>query len=241
MLWLDDRIGAKDLEPALTRLGVEVAMVRLDFGDCAWLGHGPDGAESVQVGVELKTISDLLDVDRFAGHQIPGLLRQYDRVWVVVEGLWRPGVDGVLETWAGDNRWLPLRHGRRGYTYREVDHLLTTLELKAGLYVRRTGTRVETAHLLASLYSWWRDKHWEEHRSHLRLGRSGDVGLLTPPPLRRRVANELPGVGYARSEAVATHFPTTRALATASRDEWAQIDGIGKKLADRITTALSRE
>lgn len=239
MLWLDDRIGAKDLQAPLQRLGVEVESVRLDFADCAWLGHGPEGPESVQVGCELKTVSDLLDIDRFAGHQIPGLLRQYDRVWVIVEGLWRPGEDGVLEVWS--HGWAPLRHGRRGYTYREVDHLLATLELRAGLSLRRSSTRSETAHILAGLYTWWRDKRWKEHRAHLRLARAADVALLTPPPLRRRVAHELPGVGYERSAAVAAHFPSTLALATADRAAWEQIDGIGPRLAQRITETLARE
>jgi ERCC4-type nuclease len=240
MLWLDDRIGARDLQQPLERLGVPVESVRLDYGDCAWLGHGEHGPDSVQIGCELKTITDLLDVDRFTGHQVPGLLRQYDRVWVIVEGRWRPGDDGVLEV-NGQGDWSPLRRGRRGYTYREVDHLLATLELRAGLYVRRSGSRVETAHILASLYTWWRAKAWDEHRAHLRLARSFDVALLTPPPLRRRVASELPGVGYAKSAAVAAHFRSTRDLAVASRSDWESIDGIGRTLATRITEALAAE
>jgi len=31
-----------------------------------------------------------------AGHQLPGLQRQYDHVWVIVEGLWRSADDGSI-------------------------------------------------------------------------------------------------------------------------------------------------
>lgn len=242
MFLLDDRIGARDLQTPLERLGVEVEPVRLDYGDCAWLGHGEAGPDTMQVGCELKTISDLLDLDRLSGHQLPGLLRQYDRVWLIVEGLYRPGTDGVLEVWINAaTGWQPLRRGTRGYTYREVDHLLATLELRAGLYVRRSTTRIETAHIVAALYTWWRGKAWDEHRAHLRLARGMDVALLTPPPLRRLVANQLPGIGHAKSAAVAAHFPSTRALVLADRAEWARVDGIGPTIAARITEALATQ
>lgn len=241
MLLLDRRIGSADLADPLRTLGIPVDVCTLDFSDVMFCGNGPDGL--VQIGIELKQIRDLLNSiqdGRLSGHQLPGLLRQFDAVWLIVEGLWRPGTDGLLELHTR-GRWAPLELGRRRYQYREPDNYLTTLEIKAGIHVKRTANRDETARAVANLYRWWTDKSWAEHRSHLSLHRPSDSSLLVPPPLRRRVARELDGVGHEKSAAVMGHFKTTRAMVNAPESEWVKIAGIGKTLARRITAELEKE
>jgi ERCC4-type nuclease len=241
VLYLDARVGSGDLEPLLQRLGLTVEVIpRIDFADCAFFGHGPEGENSLSIGVEIKKLRDLLNVERLSGHQLPGLLRQYDHVWLIVEGLWRPGDDGVLEIPRG-REWGPLELGRRRFMYREVSNYLTTLEVKAGVRVRRTYSREETARVVADLYGWWNDKAWDKHRSHLALHRGPDTAFLVPPPLRRRIAAELPGVGHDRSEAVAAAFGSTLEMINADVKTWLGVKGIGKTLASRITEAIGRE
>ena len=243
MLWLDRRIGSGELEQPLVRLGIPVEILTLDFADCAFLGHGPEGENTMQLGIEIKKIHDLvssIETGRLSGHQLPGLLRQYDAAWLIVEGLWRPGDDGVLELFRR-GRWTPLEHGRRRYMYREIDNYLSTLEIKAGMRIRRTSNTDETARVIADLYGWWHDKAWEKHRSHMALHQPADMGMLVPPSLRRRVAAELPGVGHDRSGAVAGHFPNTLQMLMADVKEWQAIKGIGKTLATRIVDAIGRE
>lgn len=243
MLFLDRRVGSGHYLETLLQLGTPAELVTLDFADAAFLGHGHEGDHSVSVGIEIKKIHDLIssiDSGRLNGHQLPGLLRQYDAVWLVVEGLWRPSpVDGVLELHKR-GKWEALSHGRRTYMFKEVDNFLTTLELKAGLRIRRTASSDETARMIAGLYGWWTNKTWAQHRSHLALHRP-DTAMLIPPPLRRRIASELPGIGHERSAEVARHFPNTLQMVNADVKEWTGITGIGKTIARRIVEALGRE
>jgi len=244
VILLDRRIGSSDLYSPLRKLDVPVELVTLDSGDAAWLGRGPEEAP-VPVGIEIKRVSDLISSitsGRLSGHQLPKLIREYQHAWLIVEGRYRASAEGVLETPQGAT-WAP-HMGSRGsgqaFTYRELEAFLTTLEMRAGLHLRRTFDRTETAVLLATLYQWWTGKAWHEHRAHLALHSPvRDAGLLYKPSLRRRIAAELPGIGISKSGAVADHFPTVRALVDASPEEWTAIPGIGKTLATRITEALN--
>lgn len=243
MLLLDRRIGSGDLVTPLRRLGLEVDVTTLDFADAAFLGNGPAGAGTMQIGIEIKKIHDLIssiDTGRLSGHQIPGLLRQYDAVWLIVEGLWRPASDGLLELHRR-GKWEALSHGKRRYMYREIHGYLTTLELKCGVRIRRTANEDETVRVIADLYAWWTHKEWAQHRSHLAMHDTLDASLLVPPPLRHRIARQFEGLGGDKAMAVRKHFPTSRAMLAATEKEWAQVPGIGKILAKRIITDLDRE
>ena len=62
--------------------------------------------------------------------------------------------------------------------------------------------------------------------------------LLTRPSLVRRVAKELPGIGWERSLAIEQRWPTVREMVNASTNEWVELDGIGKGIASRINEEL---
>ena len=193
------------------------------------------------IGVEIKRISDLLTsitTGRLSGHQLPKLVREYRHVWLLIEGQYRPGAEGLLETRQGA-AWVPHALGRSPWTYREVEAYLTTLEVRAGVHVRRAYNKAETVALVAMLYQWWTAKAYDEHRAHKALHSPIlDSGLLYKPSLTRRVAAELPGIGVGKSAAVAEHFKTVRAMVEADEDQWQQVDGIGKTLAKKISEAL---
>lgn len=241
MILLDRRIGSSDLYSPLRTLGLPVQITTLDAGDAAWIGRGPDESP-VMCGLEIKRVSDLLasiTSGRLSGEQLPKLINNYQRVWLLVEGRYRAGADGLVEQRQGP-AWAPVTGGGRPMTYGAVEGYLTTLEVCVGLALRRTFDRAETTQTIAALYRWWTAKAWDDHHAHQALHHQTlDAGLLYKPSLTRRIAAELPGVGLSRSGAVADHFETVRALVEADAKEWAAIPGIGKGLAKKITEALN--
>lgn len=248
---VDDRIGSGDLVPHLKRLGIPAELARLDFADCAFPGRGP--ADSVtMVGLEVKTISDVcqcMHTGRFAGHQLPGLLANYDDVWLIVEGHWRPSISGGLEVRSGTDRsprWFPLRTGRREWMWREVQGWLTTVMTLGGVRVWQTHDRMETVRACASIYRWWTEKPFEEHKSLKTFSemkgrvstRKGSTIQLAPPTLARCIYKELPGIGWERSQDVEAAFASVQAAVNADVASWQRIPGIGPKTAEKVVRAL---
>ena len=241
MILVDDRVGSRDIAGYLRTWGVPHELTRLDYGDAAFEGNGPDGP--LYVGVEIKAVRDALNCmtdGRFAGHQLPGLVRAYDRAWLVVEGFWYPRfADGVLLS-GKPGRREPVALGRRQFMYRDLANWITSMEVSAGIRGFRTSDRIETARFIACLASWW-GKDWSDHHAHLAFDRSGpDVALLVKPGIVRRVAAELPGVGWKKSGSVSARFKSVQELVAASQEDWAEIPGIGDVMAQRIYESLRK-
>lgn len=243
---LDDRAGSGDLDTYLKHWGINFVKTRLDYGDAAVEAAGP--ITPCAVGIEIKKVKDALQCmrdGRFSGHQLPGLLKDYGIVWLVVEGNY--GIDydtRVITVSGGKGKRIPLKMGRQSksyFMYAELDHWLTTLEVKAGIHVRRTGSRIETAQFLVDQQSWWM-KPWEKHKSHLSIHvnkQPSDLqSVLVPASTMRKVAAQLPGVGWERSKAIEEYFGTIEIMVAASEKEWTKIDGIGPKLARTISESF---
>lgn len=242
MILVDDRIGSADLMGHLRHWGIPCQLERLEYGDACFSGNGPDGP--IYVGVEIKKIHDALQCmgdGRFAGHQLPGLLTGYDRVWMVVEGDWYPNYsDGILRMAGRSGKTREVGFGNRRFMYRDIDHWLTTMEVRAGVRIRRTRDRIETARSIADLASWW-NKDWGEHRGHLALHEdTPDGAILVKPSLCRKVAAQLPGIGWKRSAAVAAYFKTVEAMVKADAADWALIDGVGIGIAGKVWDAIHK-
>lgn len=236
---MDDRIGSADLLGHLRHWHFPCESTRLEYGDAAFIGNGPDGP--IPIGVEIKKVHDALNCmsdGRFAGHQLPGLVSTYERIWLFVEGWYRPDFGTGMLLQAGERR-RELSLGSRRFMYRDLDHWLTTMEVFGNIRVRRTGDRTETARGLADLYTWWTAKDYSEHKSHLALhSERPDVALFSRPSLVRTVAAQLPGVGWKKSQAVARRFRTVEAMVCADPADWEALDGIGKVMADRIWRSI---
>lgn len=241
MIHVDPRVGSGDMAPALKALGCPVELVPLDFADCAFVGNGPEG-RPVQIGIELKKLNDLLNcvvTGRFSGHQLPGLVQGYDDIWLIIEGIYRPNPrDGVLET-LGGGQWRAVQLGAKTWMYRDLEAFLTTIEIKGGVRIRRTGDRQETARVVAGLYSWWCSSEFQDHRAHLAINRARDTALLVKPTLKFEVASVLPGLGMMRAGMASGHFQTVRDMVNADAKEWAALPGIGKVTAEKIVKAVS--
>jgi ERCC4-type nuclease len=239
LLYIDDRDGSREMAEFLT----EAVMVNLEFGDAMITGNGPEGL--VEIGVERKTIGDLVNsitTGRLSGHQLPGLLESYYRVYLVVEGVWSgdPHDDELKEQrWRGN--WQALDRGKRKFRANGVWSYLTTLEA-TGVVVRTTRDLIHTCQIIKYLERWW-GKEWKEHQGHDMINRAGpmEAMLNVGKPLRiRSIAADLPHVGHKRSKAVISKFKTMEEMTIATEEEWKEIEGLGNVSAREIYKFIHR-
>ena len=253
MLLLDRR-EPESIEKHVRALGLHVnRQLEMEFGDCSFSGNGPAG--ECMVGFERKKLDDLITSmkdRRLSGHQLRGCWNAFDFVYLVCEGLWREGSQGEIEEWGWDYRqkkqaWVAY-YGqpvggdrRRSVMYEQLDHYLSTLELKGGVIVKRTKDEQETARYYVSRWKWFNEKTWDQHTSHDQLytntpakghgydwgspheheeayqrnGRGRSVGFQQDPPTTVwRMAAQLPGLDR-RAAVVAQHFTTPEEMALA--------------------------
>ena len=78
---------------------------------------------------------------RLSGHQLRGMYSLYDRVELVVEGVWRPGEGGEIMVPNGrTGTWTTYyNHARSGISFRQVDSYLYSQYECGGVAVWRTG------------------------------------------------------------------------------------------------------
>ena len=118
---------------------------------------------------------------------------------------------------------------------------LLTLQIKLGIKVWHTGTTSQTVQWLSALNHWYTSKAWEEHRAHLAFDNSQALSLISRPSLVRKMAACLPGLGWERSGKVASHFASVVDMVNAPRQEWEEIEGIGKGIAGNVVKAMEGE
>jgi len=241
MLYIDGRVGSREL----IRYFAEgtATLTSLQFGDASFIGQGPEEAP-VLVGIEVKTLSDMIQSmlnGRFSGHQLPGLLRDYHVVYLIIEGHYRPEPGtGFLQVPRGRGQWIMAPFGTKAWKFRDLEGFLTTIETQYGVRLRRSQNRQETGALIGELYHWWTDKMYAEHRSGQAFDTSHEP-ILYPTSLVRRVAAQLKGIGWKRSQAVAEHFSSVVDMVLAPAEEWRRITGVGPKLAASVVADLWRK
>ena len=241
---VDRRTGSKDLYAPLLQSRIRpLELGDLTYGDIHIQGQGPEGCPW-NIGIEHKKIPDLvqsIDTGRLVGHQLPGMLDSYQESWLLVEGDWRPGRHGEVLV-PGKHGFTSLRTGASGaFLASALQGFLLTCQIRLGIRVWHTTTQEMTVAFLLALNRWWTEKEYEAHRSHLAFDQSSAFTLISKPSLLRRVAKELPGVGWERSGAVAKHFDSVVAMATAPEVEWRSIQGIGPTLARKIVKSIDGE
>ena len=235
IILIDDRTGSKELVDLLD----DAILTTLEYGDVAFGGNGSDGR--LQIGVERKAIGDLIQSissGRLSGHQLPGLLETYHKVYLIVEGIWRANKkNGTIEVF---------RHGKfkslgeSKFTAKRVWGYLTAINASTGVNVLITPDMAETALVIEELHHWW-NQPWEKHHSHLMLNKLNPPSVyLWPgrPSLIRRIASELPGIGFERVAEVEKAFGTVRRMFDAAEEDWRLLEGIGKVTAKNVWRAL---
>jgi ERCC4-type nuclease len=231
----------------LKSLSVEVEMTILPYADVAFLGQGADGIP-VNIGIEMKSIADAMACivsGRFAGHQLPGLIKSYDHVWLLLEGEYRArAADGVLEQRltgrGGGQYWGECGGGQRRWMWRDFESWLTSMAIMGSLRVQHCRDWQEGAQWIKQLYSWFGKS---EHKSHMVMYSgpgilNADSALLVKPSLVRRLAAELPRIGIERSVDVDKRFKSVNEMINASEREWMEIPGIGKGIAATVYKAI---
>jgi len=240
-LIVDRRAGSKDLYAPLLQARIKpLELGDLTYGDIHIQGNGPGGCPW-NIGIEHKKIPDMIqsiDTGRLVGHQLPGMLDSFNETWIVLEGEWRVGSHGEIMV-RRERGWSSLSGGRSQSSMAStLLGFLITVQTRLGVKVWHSTTQEMTVAFLSALNRWWTAKEYDEHRSHLAFDTSSSLTLISKPSLVRRVAKELPGIGWERSGTVARHFGSVIDLATATETEWAEIEGIGKTMAKRIVNAI---
>lgn len=242
MLQVDSRAGSAEFYPIFRGLGLEVELTMMPFGDVAFIGVGPDH-EPVTVGVEIKKIDDALAClvsGRLAGHQLPGLIKSYDHVYLMLVGEYRARLrDGIMEQRrdgrGGGSYWAESGGGQHKWLWRDFESWTLTMAIMGGMRIVKEPTVESAAQYLKVLYNWYQRG---DHKSHLVVysGKElySDQALLVKPSLVRRVAAEFPHIGVARSADVALKFKTVLEMAEAPEQRWMDlvVDG-GKRLGER--------
>lgn len=233
MILLDDRVGSVHYA---SFLGDRCTVARLESADAAFAGSG------YSVGVEIKRVPDAVNClysGRLADTQIPLMRQQYDVCYLAIEGLYHPSPEGVLQQYRGElgkwGHWHDSHSGSKRLMYSQFEQWLSTLEVEGGIRVRHTLTPWSTANLLLALENWWsRDSHKSFHVMH----NGSETAALTRPTMLRRIAAQLPLIGWKRSGEVVKKFKSVDAMVAASVADWMSIDGIGKDIATKVVEAL---
>lgn len=236
MILVDGRVGSVEMAGLLTSPKI---VCHLDYADFAWSGNGPNGP--VDIGIERKSLMDLLGSmtsGRLSGHQIIGLTQQYDYVYLLVEGLWRPDRNnGMIMRINNSGKWVAAAQGSRRFMARDVYNFCNSLQIMCGIITIIAGNKWESAKWLDSCYGWW-NKEWGKHKSHLQFQKPVAHAALSKPSLVTRMASQLDGVGWDKARKIGSVFPTIGALVGATEKELKKVEGIGPKLAKRIVEEL---
>lgn len=219
---LDDREDPSLLQQ-LNRYGLPITVCRLDYADIVL-----EACDGRLIGYERKRLTDLIasmEDRRLSGLQLKGMYEIYDRIELIVEGVWRPGENGEIEV-AGRGGWQPLYFRGSGISFRQVDSFLYSQYECGGVAVWRTGFVTETAQLLTSRWHWWQ-KPYHLHKSH-------DVLFTNNPAAQRRgavtlyqgepnpvvmLAAQIPGID-AKAWDVGKYFASPLEMATAGVADW---------------------
>ena len=246
MIFIDRRIGSKELFAPLRRMGLPVELVELSFGDLAFVGRGANGAP-VDIGIEFKRLNECIASIRTArlqGYQVPGMRETYDFCWLLIEGELLYDPQGYLRRRSG-RRTLQRLHGNM--TIGEWNGRLLGLLLRGGCFPWMTRTRQCSLKWIEALYRTWTDKDFDQHTSHFGIYRAP---TLAPANDVQVFLQGLPGVGARVSKAAASHFKSVRRALNATPQEWADLTTtddhgkarrVGDKDAQRICQFLDTE
>jgi len=235
---IDNRAGSKELFPLFPDGIAELGY--LEYSDFAFLGNG-ENEEVVKVGIERKTITDMLNsmvTNRFSGHQLIGLTRSFNVAYLVLEGLWRPNSETELIEQYKRGNWRIIKLGSRTFGYLDIICYLNTIVIKTGIKVFQTANEFETTRLVLAIRHWWIHKKFDDHISHLRSKKPKFVRFHKPNPVHRVVEQVVPGIGFKKALEIGQNVNTVEDLVNHGIDELQEIKGIGKVLAERIYDGL---
>jgi len=227
----------------ISALGSIALPFPLLYGDAAFFGNS--GTEDpLRICVERKKVPDMASCI-LSGRYMNQVQTAYDAgfrvLCLALEGRYRRSpMDGLLEIPGynyelGRNGWKPVTPA---ISFSRFDQYLTELEWLTGIIVKQSENVRGTADIIKSLFVNFQVAP-DDHGSLKGIYKQPPKkALLVKPSLVRRIASELPGIGWDKSATVAEHFPTVRTMMDADVKEWISLEGIGKKIANGIVSAI---
>lgn len=206
ILWVDSRNGSIELLPELVKHGLDARSAKLDSGDFAFSGWGPDG--DAEFGIERKTLTDFVDsarTGRLYGvsteqheSQLDRMLKAFDFAWLVLEGQYTTNPLGrLVQVQARRSRVI-----QGGFSEDGLNKTILSLDLRGGLRVKETNSAKQTVRWLASLFRAHTDKTWDQHTTFRTVQRRESI---KPVSQFRDMVMRMEDVGFAASKAVETH------------------------------------
>ena len=239
-------------------LGSIAVPLPIDHGDATFSGVNYQG-DSLLISIERKHLGDLaacITDGRYLSQAQKAKELGADVLVLILEcGETRANPDdGILEmkVWHpftnanGQHKmreeWVPVRPVIMNTRFQDYLFELTYL---LGIVVMRSRDVKETARIIEALYSWFQRT---EHGSLKQIYKQPPpVVSLVRPSLVKRIATELPGLGWDWGQAVSEKFKTVREMVDAKADDWANLEltsnkgrkhKLGTKTATKIVTAL---
>jgi len=164
----------------------------------------------------------------------------YDFPWLVTEGIWRSGPDGVFEHYQGT--WQQATLGSRPLSMSTIQAwVLSAITPYPKVKYWHTGRATETAGFVSTLHRWWTEKQYEEHRTSqcVYLPPPSLAMMSEPSDFLRMLVAGVEGLGWTKSRAIETATGGKLGkLRSLTAKELQQIEGVGPVLAERIQKAL---
>lgn len=245
MIYVANDVGSREFASGIRRrVAAKVEVLEMDAGDFAFRGNGPSG--KVFVGIERKAIGDMISSmrsDRYAGFQMVKMNRDYDVCYLLIEGLWRPSSEGLLEVPVrrkGRTEWVPYRLSLStklkvhsgSYAYAELDKHICSIENKKNVILVRSTCKIETVWQVINRYQWWQ-KGWDEHESADPIKLQAEISFQHISDCTK-LACGLPGVGLKTARRIASIFGSFDLVAAADTIELQEVEGVGPSLAAKL-------
>lgn len=240
MIYLTESANDRGLLPLFPP---DMAMLApIPYGDFNFFGVWRAG-EPVTICGERKRLRDLINCihnGRYLAQVQKARAAGFSFLFLIVEideHRYRIGDDGLMQVRKG-KEWEDLRPE---ILYWRIDDYLNQVHHILGVQVKRSGGPQETVRQVTGLYRMFQ-KPPEEHGSLKTFWTIPEpvVDLWERPSLVRRVAKELPGIGWELSRRIEEKFPTVDHLIR-NIDLVEEVEGVGKKKADEILRAISRK
>lgn len=226
MIYITSAANDNDLRKALS----EAVEAPIAFGDVLIEGVSETGSKIWAVGERKRSVDLLKCISD--GRLLKQVRDAYgvgwDRYFLVIESIMRRNQEGNVEYRTGPHWAATTMPWARFQAY------LNALHYQMGVYVLWSTSVRNTAETIRGLHTFFSSV---DHQS-LKQFHAPTPSLIYNPTLIRRVANQLPGIGWERSLSVENHWSSVRRMINASAQEWQEIEGIGKGISNQIVEVL---
>ena len=193
--------------------------------------------EPVKIGIEIKkTPSDLMSSlrDGRLMTQLPRMINTYDLAYLALVG---EHINTNFENGKIKERYKGKKIIDSPYTFHHLNSIMSHFEASGGR-IRHVSSIEDLTVWVMSLYRWWKkDDHKEEvfvKKHHKFI----DWKSMTNPMAE---VYERMGIGIKRAVTLADDYPTFHSLTMANKKELMELEGFGKKTAEKVLSFINGE